>query len=106
MEPEYTGGSACCFCFSTTNTKKSVPRNGKSSSEQVEWGKNDEILSDMSTFSVKEQEKRLKKALQEEERVSVEAQRVVRWVKQESARIDVSMIKSILSDDEKKANFK
>ncbi|XP_020236180.1 uncharacterized protein LOC109815792 [Cajanus cajan] len=109
MEPEYTGGSACCFCFSTT-TKKSVPRNGKSrevlSSEHVEWGKKDEILSDMSTFSVKEQEKRLKKALEEEERVSMEAERVVQWVKQESARIDVSMIKSILKDDEKEAKVK
>lgn len=110
MEPEYTGGSACCFCFSSS-TKKSVARNGKrstgvlSSEHVVEWGKNDEILSDMSTFSVKEQESRLKKALEEEERASKEAERIVKWVKQESARIDVSAIKSILSD-EKEANVK
>lgn len=75
------------------------------SSEHVEWGKNDEILSDTSTFSVKEQERRLKKALEEEERASKEAERIVKWVKQESARIDVSAIKSILSD-EKEANVK
>ena len=110
MEPEYTGESACCFCF--PSTKKSVARNGKrstgvlSSEHVVEWGKNDEILSDMSTFSVKEQESRLKKALEEEERVSKEAERLVKWVKQESARIDVSTIKSILSDDENEANVK
>ncbi|TKY70162.1 hypothetical protein E2542_SST06449 [Spatholobus suberectus] len=95
------------LCFST---KKSVARSGKGSgvlsSEHVEWGKNDEILSDVSTFSVKEQDKRLKKALEEEERVSKEAERVVQWVKQESARIDVSTIKSILRDDEKEANVK
>ncbi|KAG4403600.1 hypothetical protein AAZX31_01G138200 [Glycine max] len=109
MEPEYTGESACCFCF--PSTKKSVARNGKRSSgvllssEHVEWGKNDEILSDTSTFSVKEQERRLKKALEEEERASKEAERIVKWVKQESARIDVSAIKSILSD-EKEANVK
>lgn len=106
MEPEYTEG--CCFCFSTK--KSSVARNGKSSgvlsSENVEWGKNDEILSDISTFSVKAQERRLKKALEDEERVSKEAERVVQWVKQESARIDVSTIKSILSDHQKEENVK
>ncbi|KAK7309473.1 hypothetical protein RJT34_06228 [Clitoria ternatea] len=85
MEPDYR----CCFCFSS---KKSL-----------EWGKNDEMLSDMSTFSVKEQERRLKKALQEEKRVSKEAERVVQWVKQESARIDDSVIKSVLSHDQKQA---
>lgn len=74
------------------------------SSEQVQWGKNDEMLSDMSTFSVKEQEKRLKKALEEEEKVSKEAERVVQWVKQESARIDVSALKSVLSDPQKESN--
>ncbi|KAK7307383.1 hypothetical protein VNO77_40395 [Canavalia gladiata] len=108
MEADYTGGSACCFCFSTKKT--TVPRNAKnngvSSLDEVQWGKNDEILSDMSTFSVKEQERRLKKALEEEDRVSREAERIVQWVKQESSRIDVSTIKSILSDDEKAALVK
>lgn len=107
MEAEYPGGSSCCFCFST---KKSVARNSKSSgvlsSDQVEWGKNDEILSDMSTFSIKEQEKRLKKALEEEKRVGKEAEKVVLWVEQRSARIDTSTIKTILSDEEKDAAVK
>lgn len=94
MESEYTGGSACCFCFST---RKSDVKKRKSTevlnSDQGEWGKNDEMLSDFSTFSVKEQERRLKKALEEEEEVSREAEKIVRWVKQESARIDASAIK-------------
>ncbi|CAJ2646966.1 unnamed protein product [Trifolium pratense] len=99
MEPEYSQGStSCCFCFSTK--KGVVARNNKSrgvsSSDHVEWKTNDEILSDMSTFSVKEQEKRLKKALEEEKKVSIEAERVVQWVKHESSRIDSYAIKSIL----------
>ncbi|CAJ2646972.1 unnamed protein product [Trifolium pratense] len=106
MEPEYSQGStSCCFCFSTK--KGVVARNNKSrevsSSDQVEWKKNDEILlSDMTTFSVKEQEKRLKKALEEEKKVSIEAERVVQWVKHESSRIDTYAIKSILSDNKEK----
>lgn len=105
MEAEYPG---CCFCFST---KKSVARNSKkssgvSSSEHVEWGKSDEILSDMSTFSIEEQEKRLKKALEEEKRVSREAERVVLWVEQRSATIHTSTIKTIPSDEEKHAAVK
>lgn len=106
------GSAACCFCFSIKK-KTSVARNyDKTSSSgvsvlssklgQVEWGKNDEILSDMSTFSVKEQERRLKKALEEEKKVSMEAERIAHWVKQESARIDVSTINSILSDHKEK----
>jgi hypothetical protein len=42
----------------------------------------------MTTLCVKEQEKRLKKALDEEKKVSIEA-----LVKQESSRIDSSTIK-------------
>jgi len=104
MEQEYSEGStSCCFCFSN---KKDAARINKSSgvsrSGHVEWKKNDEILSDMSTFSVKEQERRLKKALEEEKKVNTEADRVVQWVKQESSRIDVSAIKSILSDNKEK----
>ncbi|ESW30102.1 hypothetical protein PHAVU_002G124800 [Phaseolus vulgaris] len=97
----------CWFCFSSS--KKSVARNGRSSgelsSEDVERGKDDEMLSDRSTFSVKEQEKRLKKALEEEEKVSKEAERVVQWVKQESARIDVSALKSVLTHPQKQSNL-
>lgn len=66
--------------------------------EDKRWEKNDEILSDLSTFSVKEQERKLKKALEEEEKISREAEKVVKWVKQESARMDSSVIKTVLSN--------
>lgn len=104
MEPEYPKGTAsCCFCFSTKKDDAKINKTrGVSSLGQAEWKKNDEILSDMSTFSVKEQERRLKKALEEEKKVKFEAERVVQWVKQESSRIDVSMVDSILSDNKKK----
>ena len=69
--------------------------------EKEYWEKKDEILSDMSTFSVTEQERRLKKALKEEERVSREAEKVVQWVKQESARMDDSVITSVLNHDKR-----
>jgi nucleoid DNA-binding protein len=104
MEPEYSQGStSCCFCFFTKKGVVNKSRGVSSSEHQVEWKKNDEILlSDMTTFCVKEQEKRLKKALAEEKKVSIEAERVVQWVKQESSKIDSSAIKSIISDNKEK----
>ncbi|KAM6556081.1 hypothetical protein CsatB_003100 [Cannabis sativa] len=79
-----------CFCFSS---KKS---NGKGS-RSSKWEKKENLLSDMSTFSVKEQERRLKKALKEEDKASKEAEKVVQWVKQESARMDADAIHKILT---------
>ncbi|XP_042445306.1 uncharacterized protein LOC122030197 [Zingiber officinale] len=49
---------------------------------------NDEILTDASTFSVKEQQRNLEKALEEEKKASREAKKVVEWVKQQSARME------------------
>ncbi|CAL5417262.1 unnamed protein product [Camellia sinensis] len=57
------------------------------------------MLSDMSTFSVKEQERRLKVAMAEEEKVLQEAERVVNWMRQASARLDVSTINKILKEE-------
>ncbi|XP_075641133.1 uncharacterized protein LOC142612852 [Castanea sativa] len=94
---------ACCFCFSTNKNGGKKSRRYEVSGSNIEgkrWGKNDEILSDLSTFSVKEQERKLKKALEEEEKISREAEKVVKWVKQESARMDVSVIKTVLSNHE------
>lgn len=94
---------ACCFCFSTNKNDGKKSRRYDVSGLNIEdkrWEKNDEILSDLSTFSVKEQERKLKKALKEEERVNKEAERVVQWVKQESARMDASVIKTVLDNDD------
>ncbi|KAK2373601.1 hypothetical protein P8452_46568 [Trifolium repens] len=86
MEPEHTEGSTSC-CFSTKKGVVARKKNGKI------------LLSDMTTLCVKEQEKRLKKALEEEKKLSIEAGRVVKWVKQESSKFDSSAIKSIISDN-------
>ncbi|XP_059444982.1 uncharacterized protein LOC132176716 [Corylus avellana] len=88
----------CCFWFSTKKKIDEVS-GGSNMEEKEKWEKKDEILSDMSTFSVREQERRLKKALKDEERVSREAEKVVQWVKQESSRMDDSVIKSVLNHD-------
>ncbi|KAJ7943964.1 Vitellogenin-2 protein [Quillaja saponaria] len=92
MESEFSQTPPCCFCFSTKKNQVKQSKKDKevSGSIETEWGKNGEILSDLSTFSVKEQEKRLKKALKEEESRSKEAVRIVNWVKQESAKMDTS----------------
>lgn len=84
----------CCF---GCRPSKRAPKN-----KQKENGlrlKNDEILTDYSTFSFKEQQRKLKAALKQEEKVSREAAKVVEWVKQASARMDVSVIDELLSDE-------
>ncbi|PIN13610.1 hypothetical protein CDL12_13757 [Handroanthus impetiginosus] len=62
------------------------------------WGKHDELLSDLSSFSVKNQEKMMKKAMEEEEKICREAEKIVKWAKNASARMDVSDIEDELSD--------
>lgn len=65
-----------------------------------DWEKKEEMLSDMSTFSVQEQNKRLRKAKEDEDRVSKEAEKIISWVKQESARIDESLVRTVLTDND------
>lgn len=65
-----------------------------------DWGRGDDILSDLGTFSMKEQQRKLKKALKEQEKASREAEKMVDWVKQASARMNVAAIDELLSDDE------
>ncbi|KAH7865440.1 hypothetical protein Vadar_006730 [Vaccinium darrowii] len=93
-----------CFCFS--NGKKKTTRS-KGTSGRVDqtknrkdWGKREEMLSDMSTFSVDEQERRLKAAVEEEEKAVKDAERVVKWVRQESLRMDVSTVGIVLREDQ------
>jgi hypothetical protein len=59
------------------------------------------MLTDLSTLSVREQEKRLKKAKEEEERACREAERVVQWVRRESARFDASAMVDLVSKEGK-----
>lgn len=106
MGSESPRRTACCFCFSTKKNdlqKSSSKGVAGTNMEDRDWEQKDELLSDLSTFSVDEQERRMKKALKEEERVSREAERVVQWVKQESARMDASVINAVLSKNEGKS---
>ncbi|KAJ1396863.1 hypothetical protein SESBI_32255 [Sesbania bispinosa] len=50
-------------------------------------------------LSSKQQQKMLKKAMKEEEKINREAEKIVEWAKHASARMDVSGIEDELSDD-------
>uniref|UniRef100_A0A3Q7IA21 Uncharacterized protein n=2 Tax=Solanum subgen. Lycopersicon TaxID=49274 RepID=A0A3Q7IA21_SOLLC len=67
---------------------------------ELKWGKDDELLSDLSIFSSKNQEKLMKKAMVEQEKINREAEKIVKWAKQASARMDVSSIEDELSDED------
>ncbi|CAA0838292.1 Unknown protein [Striga hermonthica] len=101
VSPPAKGG--CFMC-----SPKKIPSRKKKNKENrgldlgLDWGKNDDkLLSDLSNFSVKSQRKMMKKAMEEEERVCREAEKIVNWAKQASARMDVTGIEDELSDDEK-----
>ncbi|XP_020263691.1 uncharacterized protein LOC109839611 [Asparagus officinalis] len=90
----------CFGCLSRRSARKKLE--GLRPDDNREWGKSPEILTDFSTFSLKEQQLKLKKAMEEEEKASREAASVVEWVKQASARMDVSAVDELLlSEDEK-----
>ncbi|KAK3183462.1 hypothetical protein Dsin_030748 [Dipteronia sinensis] len=66
--------SGCLWCSPKSGSKKkSKDKENRVLSSSLDWGKTDEFLSDLSTFSAKEQQKMLKKAIKEEEKVSREA---------------------------------
>lgn len=90
-------------CFWCSPKKASRKRNTENSilKTSLDWGKKDDILSDLSNFSAKSQQKLLKKAMKEEEKINREAEKIVKWAKQASARIEVSSsIEDELSDTE------
>ncbi|MCD7465570.1 hypothetical protein HAX54_001571 [Datura stramonium] len=94
--PAKTG---CFWC----SPKKGYNKKGKENrgvSMGLKWGKDDDFLSDLSTFSSKNQEKLMKKAMEEQEKINREAEKIVKWAKQASARMDVSSIEDELSDDD------
>ncbi|XP_073315960.1 uncharacterized protein [Primulina huaijiensis] len=91
--------SGCFLC-----SPKKVPRKKgkvkKGLDSELDWEKNDEIFSDLSIFSVKSERKMMKKAMKDEEEICREAEKIVKWAKHASARMDVSGIEDALSDDE------
>ncbi|KAK6934840.1 hypothetical protein RJ641_034995 [Dillenia turbinata] len=88
--------SGCFWC----SPKRDPRKKSKKDRIGLDWGKSNSILSDLSTFSTKEQRKMLKKAMKEEEKIAYEAEKIIKWAKQGSARIDVTRVEDELSDSE------
>lgn len=85
----------CCFWYSSKTEK------GKDDYDAGDCQmENKDVVANITTLSAAEQNQRLKKAREEEERVIKEAEIVIEWVKRESVRMDASVIKSIVSEDE------
>ncbi|KAH0729718.1 hypothetical protein KY290_000848 [Solanum tuberosum] len=79
---------------------KSKGKENRGVSMGLKWAKGDEFLSDLCIFSSKNQEKLMKKAMEKQEKINREAEKIVKWAKQASARMDVSSIEEELSDDD------
>ncbi|KDO39691.1 hypothetical protein CISIN_1g036386mg [Citrus sinensis] len=73
-----------CFLCSPKSASKEKSRESPILGDDLDWGiKNDEFLSDLRYFFfVKEQEKILQKAIKEQEKVSGEVQKTVKWANQ------------------------
>ncbi|GMH09138.1 hypothetical protein Nepgr_010978 [Nepenthes gracilis] len=93
--PQKTG----CLCFSPKRGSGKSSKRNVIASWGLNWGKYDEISSDFGSFSSKEQRKMLNKAMREEQKISREAEKIVKWAKRASARMDVSNIIDELSPD-------
>ncbi|XP_010554786.1 PREDICTED: uncharacterized protein LOC104824415 [Tarenaya hassleriana] len=80
-------GSTLC-CLGAANKEHGGDKARTAEAGDRKWPAGEEFLSDASTFSVEEQSRRLKAARVEEQRLGREAEGVMTWVKQESARFD------------------
>ncbi|KAL2901044.1 hypothetical protein RDABS01_026126 [Bienertia sinuspersici] len=98
--------TGCFWCSpKRVSRKKSVTRNGEFEMGD-DWGKHDQILTDLKSFSSKNQKKLMKIAKKEEEKINKEAEKIVKWAKQTSARLDFSDIHDVdISDDDDDHNF-
>ncbi|KAK6129834.1 hypothetical protein DH2020_036420 [Rehmannia glutinosa] len=90
-----------CFLCSPKKVSRKKNKENRGLDLGLDWGKHDdELLSDLSNFSVSSQRKMIKKAMEDEERICREAEKIVKWAKHASARMDISGIEDELSDDE------
>ncbi|KAH7515104.1 hypothetical protein FEM48_Zijuj11G0160700 [Ziziphus jujuba var. spinosa] len=89
--------AGCFWCSPKKNSSRKSKEN-RGSVLDFDCSIGDETFSDLGTFSRKEQEKILRKALKEEEKISREAEKIVKWAKQASARMNVSDIEDELSE--------
>ncbi|PON47553.1 vitellogenin-2 protein [Parasponia andersonii] len=89
---------AGCFWCSPKKDSRRRSKEDWSISSDFDWRKNDELLSDLGSFSFKEQRKILKMAMKEQQKISREAHKIVKLAKQASAKMNVSGIEDELSD--------
>ncbi|KAK1262108.1 hypothetical protein QJS04_geneDACA008972 [Acorus gramineus] len=98
----------CCFWLSPKRASKKRFGSLDFEAAMRDFEKDEELLSDLRAFPMKEQRRILKKASKEEEKIGREVEKVrreaekaVRLVRRASARIDVSKMDKFASDDEK-----
>ncbi|XP_021729551.1 uncharacterized protein LOC110696537 [Chenopodium quinoa] len=100
--------TGCFWCSPKRVSRKKSDGGGSTRNRAFElgddWGKHDEILSDLRSFSAKKQKNLMKIAKKEEEKINKEAEKIVKWAKQTSARLDFS-INDDLSDDDSDYSF-
>ncbi|KAM7265898.1 hypothetical protein ACFE04_003581 [Oxalis oulophora] len=89
--------SSCFPCSPIRFSKKKSKDDHMALGAEFDWDNTDEFLSDLNTFSIKKQQKKLKMAMKEQEKVSKEAEKIVKWAKQASARMSVHGIEDELS---------
>ncbi|KAH6774329.1 hypothetical protein C2S52_002718 [Perilla frutescens var. hirtella] len=89
-----------CFLCSPKRASRKKSKENRGLDLGIDCGKRDEFLSDLSNFSVNSRKKMIKKAMEEEDRICREAEKIVKWAKQASARMEISGIEDELSDDE------
>ncbi|XP_028793687.1 uncharacterized protein LOC114749352 [Neltuma alba] len=90
--------AGCFWCSPKKDSKKKSKENWDSMNI-LGWDKDSDFLSDIGSFSSKNQQKMLKKAIKEEQKINREAEKIVRWAKQASARMSAPAIEDDLSDD-------
>lgn len=90
-----------CFLCSPKRASRKKSKDNRRFDLGIDCGKNDEFLSDLRNFSVNSRKKMIKKAMEEEDKICREAEKIVKWAKQASARMEISGIEDELSDDEK-----
>lgn len=78
-----------CFWCSPKRVSSKKNKENHIDGIDLDWGKDEEELSDLSTFSTKGQQKLWKKVMMEEEKINREAEKIVKWAKQASMRMEV-----------------
>ncbi|XP_051119413.1 uncharacterized protein LOC127243441 [Andrographis paniculata] len=97
--------SGCFLCSPKKSSRKLGKKENRGLDLGLNWGKHDDdLLTDLSNFSV-HSKKMSRRAMEEEEKICREAEKIVKWAKQASARMEVSGIEDILSDDDENHKF-